>query len=137
MASVITRLGRRSKNWSLTGALNSAAEETTATREERSWVVPTSSSDSINGLPMASPVIMTELTPSFSTRSHTSWGSNLAIRTIFEPTKLRPITAHWVAPCMRGATGRCTPDPAAPLAAMTPGSSIRVLVTGSVPPPSA
>ena len=111
MASVIMMLGRRAKNWSFTGALNSAAEETTAYREERSWLAPASSSDSISGLPMASPVIMSELTPSFSTSSHTSCGSNLAISTIFEPTKLRPMTAHWVAPCIRGATGRWVMGP--------------------------
>ncbi len=36
MASVITRLGRCSKNWSLTGAENSAADDTTANSDDRS-----------------------------------------------------------------------------------------------------
>ena len=86
---------------------------------------------------MASPVIMTELTLSSPTSRHTSWGSNLAIRTILAPTKLCPITHHWVAPCMSGATGRWTRPPLAPLAAISAGSVARWFVTGSVPPPSA
>ncbi len=36
MASVIRMLGRRAKKWSFTGAEKRAAEETTATSEERS-----------------------------------------------------------------------------------------------------
>ena len=86
---------------------------------------------------MASPVIITEFTLSSSTSRHTSCGSNLAISTILEPTKLWPMTDHCVAPCMRGATGRWVMPPPAPLATMTAGSVTRVLVTGSVPPPSA
>ena len=137
MASVITRLGRRSKNWSLTGAEKSAADDTTASSDERSCSVPSSSRDSISGLPMASPVIITEFTFSSPTRRHTSCGSNLAIRTILAPTKLCPMTHHCVAPCMSGATGRCTSPPLAPLATIWAGSVIRSLVTGSVPPPRA
>ena len=75
-----------------------------------------------SGLPMASPVIITELTFSSSTSRQTSWGSNLAIRTILEPTKLWPMTHHCVAPCMSGATGRWTRPPPAPLATMDAGS---------------
>ena len=86
---------------------------------------------------MASPVIMTELTPSSSTRRHTSCGSNLAMSTIFDPTKLCPMTDHWVAPCINGAMGRWTIGPPAPLGTICAGSVIRVLVVGSVPPPSA
>ena len=131
MASVITRLGRWTKNWSLTGAENSAADDTTAS-ERREVVVgaPGSSSDSISGLPMASPVIITEFTCSSPTSRQTSWGSNLAIRTIFEPTKLWPMTHHWVAPCMSGATGRWVIPPPAPLATMTDGSVIRCVRDG-------
>ncbi len=86
---------------------------------------------------MASPVIMMELTFSAPTSSHTSRGSNLAMRTILEPTKLWPMTHHCVAPCMRGATGRCTMPPLAPLGAMVAGSVTRSLLMGSMPPPSA
>ena len=136
-ASVMRMLGRWSKKSSFTGALNSAAEDTTAKSDDRSWLVPGSSSDSTSGLPMASPVIITEFTFSSSTSRHTSCGSNLAINTILEPTKLCPMTHHCVAPCMRGATGRWVMAPPAPLATMTAGSVTRVLVTGSVPPPSA
>ena len=92
--------------------------------EERGQVVvevPASSSDSTSGLPMASPVIMTEFTPSVSTRCHTSCGSNLAMSTILEPTKLCPMTHHWVAPCMSGAMGRWTMAPSAPLATIVRG----------------
>ena len=91
----------------------------------------------MSGLPMASPVIITEFTRSSVTSRQTWWGSNLAMRTILEPTKLWPMTHHCVAPCMSGATGRCTIGPPAPLATITAGSVIRTLVTGSVPPPSA
>ncbi len=86
---------------------------------------------------MASPVIITEFTLSCSTSRHTAWGSNLAMRTILEPTKLWPMTHHCVAPCMSGATGRCVSPPPTPLATMTAGSVTRSLVVGSVPPPSA
>ena len=79
MASVIRRWGRRAKNWSLTGAENSAADDTTATSDDRSWSVPGSASDSIRGLPIASPVIMTVFTRSSPTSRQTWWGSNLAI----------------------------------------------------------
>ena len=61
---------------------------------------------------MASPVTMSEFTRSASTSRQTPWGSNRAMSTIFEPTKLWPITAHWVAPCMRGAMGRKVIGPA-------------------------
>ena len=92
MASVMRRWGSRAKNRSFTGDENSAADDTTATSDERSWCAPGSSSDSTSGLPMASPVIMTELTRSSPTSRQTWWGSNLAIRTMREPTKLWPIT---------------------------------------------
>ena len=106
MASVMTMLGRWAKKSSFTGALKSAADDTTANSEVSSWSKPGSSSDSTRGLPMASPVIITELTSSSSTRRQTSWGSNLAMSTIFDPTKLCPMTHHWVAPCINGAMGR-------------------------------
>ena len=91
----------------------------------------------MSGLPMASPVIITEFTRSSSTSRHTWWGSNFAMSTILAPTKLWPMTHHWVAPCMSGAIGRWTRPPPAPLAAMAAGSVTRSLVIGSVPPPSA
>ena len=87
---------------------------------------------------MASPVTMTVLIRSFPTSSQTRCGSNLATRTIFEPTNPPPITDHWVAPCMRGAIGSWVMGPEArPLATMSSGRSTRVLVSGSVPPPRA
>ena len=54
---------------------------------------------------MASPVIMTELAFSVSTSRQTSWGSNLGTRMVRLPTKLWPMTDHWVAPCISGAMG--------------------------------
>ena len=86
---------------------------------------------------MASPVTMSELTFSWSTRRQTSWGSNLATRTILEPQKLWPITAHWLAPCMSGAMGRKHRAPPRPFSAISSGWRTLVLVTGSTPPPSA
>ena len=88
---------------------------------------------------MASPVIITMLTFSRSTRDHTSWGSNLATRMIRLPVKLCPMTPHWVAPCIRGATGRKVSGPPAarPFSTICSGRSIRVPVMASIPPPRA
>ncbi len=86
---------------------------------------------------MASPVIMMELAPSVSTSFHTSWGSNLGTRMVRLPTKLWPMIDHWVAPCMSGAMGSRVTWPPWPLATISSGRSIRVLVWGSTPPPRA
>ena len=86
---------------------------------------------------MASPVIMIELTFSCSTRRHTSWGSNLGTRMIRLPTKLWPMTDHWVAPCMSGAMGSRVIWPPLPFSTISSGRWIRVLVWGSTPPPRA
>ena len=55
---------------------------------------------------MASPVIMTMLIFSRSTSAQTSCGSKRGTSVTLLPTKLCPMTPHWVAPCMRGAMGR-------------------------------
>ena len=51
-------------------------------------------------------MIIMHCTFSACTRSQTRSGSKRAIRTMRLPTKLWPITAHCVAPCMSGAIGR-------------------------------
>ncbi len=80
---------------------------------------------------------ISELTFSCSISCHTSWGSNLAISTIFAPTKLWPMTAHWVAPCINGAIGRWVMTPLRPFSTISSGFSARVFVIGSTPPPRA
>ena len=86
---------------------------------------------------MASPVIMMEFARSFSTRPHTSWGSNLGTRMVRLPTKLWPMIDHWVAPCIRGAMGSRVIWPPLPFSTISSGRSTRVLVWGSTPPPRA
>ncbi len=93
----------------------------------------------MSGLPMASPVIMTMFTFSCSMIPHTSWGSNLGTRQMRLPTKLWPMTPHWVAPCMRGAMGRkvSAPPAAWPFSTICWGRSMRTPVSASRPPPRA
>ena len=107
MASVITSLGKRSRNWSFTDGENTAAVDDSEMIDDRSrFLLGSSSRASINGRPMASPVIMIAFTFSSSTRCQTWWGSKCGHEHDLVPTKLCPITAHWVAPCIRGAMGR-------------------------------
>ena len=91
----------------------------------------------MSGLPIASPVIITELARSVSTSRHTSWGSNFGTRMVRLPTKLWPMTDHWVAPCMSGAMGNRVTGPARPFSTISSGRWIRVLLDGSSPPPRA
>ncbi len=70
---------------------------------------------------MASPVIMIELTFSFSTRRHTVWGSNLATRMVRLPMKLCPMIDHCVAPCISGAMGRRVSWPFFPFSTISSG----------------
>ena len=86
---------------------------------------------------MASPVIIIEFALSVSTSFQTSWGSNLGTRMMRLPTKLWPMTAHWVAPCISGAIGRKVTWPPPPFSTISSGRWTRVLVWGSTPPPSA
>ncbi len=88
MASVMTRLGKCSKNWSLTEGEKRAAVEVTPKSDDRSYEPVPSSSASIRGRPMASPVIMTMLTRSCSTSRHTTCGSKRGTSTTRLPTKL-------------------------------------------------
>ena len=53
------------------------------------------------------------------------------------PTKLWPMTHHWVAPCMSGAMGSRVSWPPRPFSTISSGDWTRVLVVGSTPPPSA
>ena len=139
-ASVITRLGKRSRNWSFTDGENTAAVDDSEMIDDRSrFLLGSSSRASINGRPMASPVIMIAFTLSSSTRRHTWWGSKWGTSTTLWPTKLWPITAHWVAPCIRGAMGRNVSwrPRALPRSTRSWGASASLPVSRSMPPPSA
>ena len=134
----MTRVGKRAKKSSLTDGENVAALLLRAITDDVSHFASGAFSASINGRPMASPVIMSELTRSCSTKSHTFRASNLGMRTILLPTKLCPMTAHCVAPCMSGAMGRNVRHiPALPFSTMSSGRLARSLVIGSMPPPRA
>jgi hypothetical protein len=139
IASVSTMLGSSSMKRSFMDGENSAAVLPIAKSEERSKARAESSSASIIGRAMASPVIMTMLTPSSSTSSQVRTGSNLAMRTMRAPRNAPPMTPHCVAPCMRGAMGMLVAAPPAALACSTRSMGVvtRSLVTGSMPPPSA
>ena len=106
-ASVMTRFGKRSRNWSLSDGEKMAAVDDSDRSDDRSRpALGSSSSASTSGRAMASPVIISELAFSASTSRHTSCGSNWLISTTLLPRKLWPMTAHWVAPCISGAMGR-------------------------------
>jgi hypothetical protein len=136
----MTMLGKRSRNWSLSDGEKMAAVDDSDRREERSRLrLGSSSSASTSGRAMASPVIITELAFSASTRRHTSWGSNWLMSTTLFPTKLWPMTAHWVAPCISGAMGRkVIANPFfRPRATRSSGACARSPDRTSMPPPRA
>jgi hypothetical protein len=137
-ASDTAMFGNRSKNWSFTDGENTAAVLPTAKSEDTSYSSPRSCIVSTSGRPIASPVIMIMLTPSSPTSCHTRCASNFDTRTILLPTKLPPMTPHWVAPCMSGAIGNEVVGPwARPFSTIASGRSTFVPPTTSMPPPSA
>ena len=83
--------------------------------DDRSYVAPGSSSASMSGRPIASPVIIIALTRSRSTSRQTLVRVELRRRArSCVPTKLPPMTPHCVAPCMSGAIGSMICAPARP-----------------------
>src|SRR5262245_383441 len=94
-ASVITRLGNRSRYWSFTDGENTAAVDDSEMIDDRSRLLLGSSSRaSINGRPMASPVIMIAFTFSSSISSHTRWGSKVGTSTTLWPTRSEEHTSE-------------------------------------------
>ena len=133
------RFGNRSRNRSLTDCENSAALDDTEIRLDASQRSGSSSSASIIGRATASPVMITELTPWASTRSHTPAGSNLDTSTIVEPMNHWLMVAICAAPCM---SGGITPkisgvSDAAACSALVNSLATRSLVRASIPWPRA
>ena len=104
MASMIIRFGNSSRYWSFTVGEKIAAVDASTNSDDRSSASgpPISSSASIIGRAMASPVMMRVLMPSRSTVRHTSCGSNLRRNTMKLPSKANRKKPHWAAPCMSG-----------------------------------
>ena len=92
--SVITRLGKRAKKRSFTGAENSAALELTASSELVSHRFGLASSVSINGRAIASPVIMMAFAFSRSIESHTPSASNRGVSITVLPLNIMPSIPH-------------------------------------------
>ena len=137
--SVMIRSGKRSRKRSLTDWEKRAALELTEIRLEASQRPASASSASIIGRATASPVMITELMPWASTRSHTPSASNLDTSTIVEPMNHWLSMAICAAPCM---SGGITPkisgvSDAAAISALVNSEETRSLVSASMPWPRA